>query len=108
MNKESNIFKNINIITVLLALLLFGMAAGTAEAFDLSGYAYNETKSPLNNTNVSVEVYTFGAGGPPQLISTHYNSSNATGYFNVTNIAVNGQPYFYKIILRHLYNKQYP
>ncbi len=99
MNKESNIFKNI--ITVLLALLIFGMLAGTADAaFYFHGTTRNETTSWLNNTNVSIEVYTFGQGGP-QLIGTYYNNSNATGFFNVTGIPDDNPTYLYKLILKH-------
>ena len=86
---------------VVITLLFLGFIAGTASAFDFKGYAYNETKGGLNNTNASVEVYIFGPQGP-QLNTTYFNLSNESGYFNVSNITGGeGQPYFYKIILRH-------
>ncbi|MDO9096849.1 MAG: hypothetical protein Q7U60_01825, partial [Candidatus Methanoperedens sp.] len=103
MNKESNIFKNI--ITVLLALLVFGMAAGPADAdFSFRGYTYNETNVALNNTNVSIEVYQF-SGGPPTLVGTVYNSSNTTGFFNISITTALDQPqYMYKPVLKHFAN----
>ncbi|HLB71409.1 MAG TPA: hypothetical protein VJJ51_10240, partial [Candidatus Methanoperedens sp.] len=71
---------------VLTGLLLFGIAAGNANAFNFQGYALDTNKSPLNNTSVIIEESGFVAGSPPQIISTRSNSSNESGYFKVTNI----------------------
>ncbi|VVB95721.1 Uncharacterised protein [uncultured archaeon] len=88
------------IFTFLLAgLLLFGAASGTASAFNLAGNTYNVTKGQLSNTTVIVEEYSFGQG-PPTLIGSYTNTSNATGYFNVQNIP-DTQSSNFKIILRH-------
>ncbi|MCZ7406275.1 MAG: hypothetical protein O8C67_15295, partial [Candidatus Methanoperedens sp.] len=92
-------FKSKVVISLLSVLLLFGMMAGTASAFNFQGHTYNETQSPLNNTNASIEVYSFGQQGP-QLITTYNNLSNSTGYFNVSGITENPS-YFYKIVLTH-------
>lgn len=104
MNKESNIFKNI--IIVLLALLLFGMAAGTADAaFYFRGYTYNETNVTLNNTNVSIEIYQMGGQQGPLLVGTNYTSSDATGYFNIwINGSLDSQQNMYKPVLKHYLN----
>ncbi len=85
---------------ILLATMIFGIAAGTASAFDFRGYTYNETGGmPLDGTNITIEEYVF-VGGPPSLIATYSAASNETGYFSVTSIP-NNQASFYKIIIRH-------
>ncbi len=70
---------------VFLGLLLVTVVAGTANAFDFTGYTYNVTKGALSDTNITIEVYTMG-GGPPTLIAAPFNLSNASGYFNVSSI----------------------
>lgn len=75
-------FKKI-LTSAMLGLLLFGLTAGSADAFNFRGYTYNETNATLGSTNVSMEVYQMGPQGP-QLLNTFYNTSNATGYFNVS------------------------
>ncbi|MFZ3059374.1 MAG: PGF-pre-PGF domain-containing protein [Candidatus Methanoperedens sp.] len=93
------------IVTLLLAFLLFGMLAGTANAdFFFRGYTYNETNVTLNNTNVSIEIYLMGGQGP-SLQATNYTSSNATGYFNLSiNGSLDSQQYMYKPVLKHFAN----
>ncbi len=93
------------IVTLLLAFLLFGMLAGTANAgFSFRGYTYNETNVTLNNTNVSIEIYQM-AGGPPTLIGTNYTSSNESGYFNLSiNGSLDSEQYMYKPVLKHFAN----
>ena len=88
---------------VLLGLLLSVVAAGGAGAipgFYFRGYTYNETNAALNNTNVTIEVYQMGSGGPPTLINVYSSSSNESGYFNVSGIPSFPQ-YFYKPVLKH-------
>jgi len=98
------VYKNV-IASLLLALVLWGMAAGTANAtFSFRGYTYNETNVTLNNTNVSIEAYTFGPTGP-QLMGTDYNSSDATGFFNVS-VTNDNEAYFYRIVIKHFANNQ--
>ena len=76
---EGNILGFLRIVVI--TLLFFGITAGTANAFSFSGYTFNETNVPLNNTNVSIEIYTMGGQMGPSLIGTNYTSSNDTGYF---------------------------
>ncbi len=87
---------------VLLGLLLSVVAAGAADAFYFRGYTYNETNATLNNTNVTIEVYQM-AGGPPTLKGVYSNSSDESGYFNVSGIpdTTEYQQYFYKPVLKH-------
>ncbi len=91
---------------MLISLLLFGMAAGTASAdFYFRGYTYNETNVALNNTNVSIEIYSMGGQQGPSLVGTNYTSSNATGYFNIwINDSLDRQQYMYKPVLKHYLN----
>lgn len=95
------------IMSLTLALSLFVMAAGTADAvFSFRGYTYNETNVTLNNTNVSIEIYTMGGQqGPPSLVGINYTSSNANGYFE---LAISGSSddgsYMYKPVLKHFAN----
>ncbi len=96
---KSNSIKG-NVYFVLLGLLLSVVVAGAADAFYFRGYTYNETNVSLSNTNVTIEVYQMNPNGPPTLIESHSNLSNASGYFNVSGIPDNGL-YFYKPILRH-------
>lgn len=80
------------------------MLAGTANAFSFRGYTYNETNVTLNNTNVSIEIYTMGGQGP-SLQATNYTSSDATGYFNLSiNGSWDNQQYMYKPVLKHFAN----
>ncbi len=92
--------------SLLLAFLLLGMTAGTADAaFYFRGYTYNETNVTLNNTNVSIEIYTMGGQQGPSLVSTVYNSSDTTGYFNVSvPDALDSNQYFYKPVIKHFAN----
>jgi hypothetical protein len=87
-----------------LAFLLLGMLVGTANAFYFRGYTYNETNVTLNNTIVSIEVYSMGGQGPT-LVTTYLNSSNETGFFNVSDILA-GQQYMYKPVLKHYLNNE--
>ncbi len=89
------------ISVVVAAALFFLLITGTTSAFTFRGYTYNVTKSPLSNTQVSIEEYSFGMGGPPVLLATYSSTSNATGYFSVQNIQDNFSSN-YKIILRHI------
>lgn len=98
------VVKSYKNVALLLMFLLWGMA-GTADAFYFRGYTYNETNITLNNTNISIEAYTFGPTGP-QLMGTDYNSSNATGFFNVSVTDNDNQSYFYKIVIKHFVNNQ--
>ncbi len=98
------VVKSYKNVALLLMFLLWGMA-GTADAFYFRGYTYNETNITLNNTNISIEAYTFGPTGP-QLMGTDYNSSNATGFFNVSVTTNDNQSYFYKIVIKHFVNNQ--
>jgi PGF-pre-PGF domain-containing protein len=96
-----------NLIVILfLAFLLFGMLAGTANAdFFFRGYTYNETNATLNNTNVSIVIYSMGGQQGPSLVATNYTSSNATGYFNLSiNGSLDNQSYMYKPVLKHFAN----
>lgn len=86
---------------VLLTLLVIGMAAGTASAFNFRGHTSNETGGMnLSGTNASIEVYSFSPGGPPQLINIRFNISGDDGDFNITNIPGNPN-YTYKIVLKN-------
>ncbi len=85
---------------VLLGLLLSVVAAGAADAFYFNGYTYDVTKTPLSNTNVTIEEYNFTMGGPPQIVATYYGTSNATGYFNISGMADNISDN-YKITIKH-------
>ena len=101
---EGNILGFLRIVVI--TLLFFGLTAGTANAFSFSGYTFNETNVALNNTNVSIEIYTMGGQMGPSLIGTNYTSSNGTGYFN---LSINGsqfelQQYMYKPVLKHFQN----
>ena len=87
------------LVFVVLVPVLFGITAGTADAFNFRGYTYNETGGTnLSGTNVTIEEYTFGMG-PPTLIAAYSNSSNATGYFNVS--VPDNTSSFYKIKIKH-------
>ncbi|GBE18092.1 hypothetical protein BMS3Abin16_00683 [archaeon BMS3Abin16] len=48
-------------------------------AFSFSGYTYDTSKTPLNGTNVTVDLYSFGPQGL-ELNSSFTNLSNATGF----------------------------
>ncbi len=82
------------------------MLAGTADAdFYFRGNTSNETNVALNNTNVSIEVYSMGGQQGPSLQTTFYNSSDATGFFNVSVTGqYSGQQYMYKPVLKHYLN----
>ncbi len=91
---------------VFLGLLLSVVAAGAAGAipgpFYFRGYTYNETNAILNNTNVTIEVYTMGGpGGPPTLVGSYSNLSNESGYFSVNVTKSFPQNYLYKPVLKH-------
>ncbi|GBE56015.1 hypothetical protein BMS3Bbin16_00212 [archaeon BMS3Bbin16] len=74
-------------------------------AFSFSGYTYDTSKTPLNGTNITVDIYSFGPQGL-ELNSSFTNISNATGFFNVTGIL--GDPQLmYKIQLKY-YNGTIP
>ncbi len=95
-----------SIVCLLAALLVFVAAAGTADAdFSFRGYTYNETNVALNNTNVSIEIYSMGGQQGPTLVGTNYTSSNATGYFNLSiNGSFDSPQYFYKPVIKHFAN----
>ncbi len=99
--KENSLWNILRIVVIIL--LLFGIAAGTAEAnFYFRGYTYNETNVTLNNTNVSIEIYLMGGQSGPSLINTNYTSSNATGFFNISiNGSLDSQDYMYRPVLKH-------
>lgn len=99
MTIKSNSMKG-TVYFVLLGLLLSIVAAGAADAFYFSGHTYDVAKTPLNNTNVTIEEYNFTMGGPPQIVATYYGTSNATGYFNVSGMADNISDN-YKITIKH-------
>ncbi len=82
------------------------MAAGTADAaFYFRGYTYNETNVTLNNTNVSIEIYSMGGQQGLSLVGTNYTSSDATGYFNLSiNGSLDDPQYMYKPVLKHFVN----
>ncbi len=89
-------------LPTLLGFMVLAQTAGAiAPTFYIQGYTYDETGSPLNNTNVTIEIYQMG-GGPPMQVpgSPKYASSNETGYFNATNIPEDPSD-FYRIILKH-------
>ncbi|MDD5474293.1 MAG: PGF-pre-PGF domain-containing protein [Candidatus Methanoperedens sp.] len=94
--------------SLLLAFLLLGMTAGTADAvFPFKGYTYNETNVPLNNTNVSIEIYTMGGQQGPSLVGINYTSSNASGYFELAvNDPFDRGEYMYKPVLKHFTNNE--
>ncbi|SNQ59091.1 PGF-pre-PGF domain-containing protein [Candidatus Methanoperedens nitratireducens] len=100
MVKKSNSVKG-TVYFVLLGLLLFVVAAGAADAFIFRGYTFNETNAILNNTNVTIEVYTMGGGGPPSVVGSYSNISNESGYFSVNVTQNSPENYFYRPILRH-------
>ncbi|MCK4589987.1 MAG: PGF-pre-PGF domain-containing protein [Nanoarchaeota archaeon] len=79
--------------------ILFAVAVN-AQTFEFGGYTYNTTKGALNYTNVTIEAYVFGAGGPPTLMASFSNFSNASGYFNITGITLNTN-WLYKPVIRH-------
>lgn len=87
------------ITLVLLGVMAFapGAHAQGVSNFSFSGYTYNDTGSVLPQTNATVEVYSFGQQGP-SLEGTYSNVSNASGYFNITNIEGN-DTYFYKPVI---------
>ncbi|MBU1320735.1 MAG: hypothetical protein KKF46_00100, partial [Nanoarchaeota archaeon] len=88
------------IVLLGFVVVMFGLMACNASAFNFYGYTKNVTGGPLNNTNVSMEVYLQGGGGPPTLITTFNATSDATGLFNVSNITSNDS-YSYKPVVRH-------
>jgi len=85
---------------VLFLLLICFFAVSVSAAFDFCGYTYNATKSSLNTTNVTIEVYAMG-GGPPVLNRTYSTLSNASGWFNISNITTENPQFMYKPIVRH-------
>jgi PGF-pre-PGF domain-containing protein len=88
------------LLGLLLSIVMAGAAGAVVGTFYFRGYTYNETNAVLNNTNVTIEVYQMGPGGPPTLMGVYSNSSNESGYFNVSGISSNPQ-YFYKPVLKH-------
>ncbi|MFA4935079.1 MAG: hypothetical protein WC568_04510, partial [Candidatus Methanoperedens sp.] len=89
MNKESNIFKNT--ITVLLALLILALAAGTMSASTPAGTGAD--------VGINVTINATSATGFPALLNTtagarinvSFNNTNATAttwYINATNLSV--------------------
>ena len=92
--------------SLLLALVLWGMAGGTADAdFYFQGYTYNETNVTLYNTNISIEIYSMGGETGPSLVGTNYTSSASNGYFNVSiNGSLDSNQFFYKPVLKHFAN----
>ncbi|KYK25896.1 hypothetical protein AYK26_07615 [Euryarchaeota archaeon SM23-78] len=83
-----------------LLISLFILLACNVSAFDFYGYTKDVNGAPLNNTNISVEIYFQGGGGPPTLITTYNGTSDASGWFNVSNIIENIS-YSYKPVVRH-------
>lgn len=86
---------NDKITILLVSLLFFFTLAGPVSALDFPGYTYDVNKSALENTIVTIEEYDFSF----TKIAEHTNSSNASGYFNVTGIT--NTTSFYKIVIKH-------
>jgi len=84
--------KNLALLTVLILL-----AAGVS-GFDFYGYTYNTNKQPLANTNVTVVIYDFS--NQMSVVSTRSVLSNASGFFNVTNLS-GGLTYGYGASAKH-------
>ncbi|MFZ2410508.1 MAG: ice-binding family protein, partial [Candidatus Methanoperedens sp.] len=98
MNKESNIFKNV--ISVLLALLVLALAAGTMSASTQAGttadLGLNVTINATNATGINASVNTI-AGANITVYFTNTNTSATTWNINATNLSVSingsGSPY---------------
>ncbi len=89
--------KRLSYISIFLIVLL---ACNVSANFDFYGFTKDVNGTALNNTNVSMELYVQGGGGPPTLITTFNGTSNVTGWFNVSNITSNAS-YSYKPVVRH-------
>lgn len=97
---KPKIFKFFAISFFSIIILLNGAGdASAATNFTFTGYTFDVNGTPLNNTNVTVSIYRFGGGGPPQVIGSYINFSNATGFFNLSLPA--NFTYFYKATLRY-------
>jgi len=88
--------KKLFYVLVVLSMLL----AFNVSAFQFFGYAYNVTKGPVSNTNVSLIAYDMTQmDGPPTPVHINWTMTNASGFFNLS------MPYndswSYRPVLRH-------
>ena len=66
-------------------MVLFALLACNVNAFQFYGYAYNVTKGPVNNTNVSLMAYDMSQmNGPPTPVYINWTMTNASGFFNLS------------------------
>ncbi|MBD3155809.1 MAG: PGF-pre-PGF domain-containing protein, partial [Candidatus Aenigmarchaeota archaeon] len=70
------------------------------DTFSFSGYTYDVSKNPLNNTNVTVGVYTIGQQGL-SLVNSYSVLSNGTGFFNITNLPSVNSYMFKPVVIKY-------
>jgi len=88
--------KKLFYVLVVLSMLL----AFNVSAFDFAGYAYNVTKGPINNTNVSLLAYNMDQmNGSPTPVHINWTMTNASGFFNLS--MPDNDSWNYKPVLRH-------
>jgi hypothetical protein len=92
--------KNIFVYFFVLSLFVLSLnfvAAPESTYFHFTGYTYDVDGNPLNNTNVSVEMW--GESGGWQMLDINSTLTNASGFFNLT--VLNSTSYFYKPVIYH-------
>jgi len=88
------------IVFIALFSLIAGITPAFAETFNFYGSTKYSDGTAMNNTNVTIYIYTMSGQGPPTLNSTFSAVSIETGNFNITNVERYGNA-FYKPVIRH-------
>ncbi len=86
---------------ILLIGLVFSILVSLSfvSAWDFYGYVYDTNRNALNNSLVNITFWTI-SGGPPTLVGSNSTTSNALGWFNISNVHQDVS-YFYKPVITH-------
>jgi len=83
---------------LLFALIfsIFVSLSFVSASFTFQGYTKYVNGTNMTNVNVSIDIFQFQEGGPPETIATIQNISDSNAYFNITINTYDNSSYMYQ------------